>query len=488
MKRIAVFLLAMASAFLPLTLSAQMQSPALDSAVTAALDSKLDEYFSAIEPLPVKEKIEECEFILESCTDSLVRQYTAVRIYDHYFNSNLMGDEAVAVYMVDDWFTPGRVSMYDPVDLLNAQLYAQFFRNSLIGKPAPVLTLLSPDGDETTIPEKGDVSILFFYDTSCSKCKLETMRLRPVLEDIPFPVEFYAIYSGIYQDQWEDYRETRWNLAPENVTIHHLWDPELESGFQMEYGVLQTPQLLLVDRNGVIVGRGLDSDALAALLPSVAPDDYEYGAEDSFELFRNLFEGDETSAAGILDMAQYIKDQTLSRSDSTLCRHMLGDMLFYLMDTPGEEYKLALNGFIGTYIDSDPELWSDPRAYDHVVRPAAMMKELLDRVPYGSRIPKMKVRGTLEGHGQPAVKSYNLRRLRGRPSYVVFYSPGCASCDAALAAVPDVLGAEPGSKVLLVDPDNNSEELLEAFDLSSLPFIIKLDKKGYVTGKYLTFE
>lgn len=489
MKRIATVILALATVIISPEIHAQMQVPGLDSAVTAALDSKLDEYFTVLEPLPVRSKIEECDFIVESCTDSLIRQYAAVRIYDHFLGSKLMGDEAVAVHMVDDWFIPGKVSMYNDVDLLNAKVFAQFHRNSLIGMPAPVLTFLTPEGEHETVPQQGRVSVLFFYDTSCAKCKLETSRLRSVLEGITFPVDFYAIYSGIYQDQWEDYRASRWNITPENVTLHHLWDPELDTGFQMEYGVLQTPQMLLVDTKGIIVGRGLDSEALVKLLPSVAPDDYEYGAENSFDLFDTLF-GESSSAAEILDLAAYMKDQALAKGDSTLCRHMLGDLLFYLMDAPGEESKLALNAFIGVFIDSDPQMWSEPRAHDMVVRPATMMKELLDRVPYGSKIPKLKVRGVLAKGDVSAsdIKTYKLRRLRGNPSWLVFHTPGCSSCEAALSAAPKVLSENPSAKVLLIDPGENGKELLDIFDLSALPFVMKLDKKGTVTGKYLIFE
>ena len=490
MKRISELILTLCVLFLPGKLHAQMQVAGLDSAVTAAFDSKLNEYFAAMEALPASGKIEECDFILNSCPDSLLRQYAAVRIYDHFLGSKLMGDEAVAVHMVDDWFAPKRISMYSEVDLLNAQVFARFHRSSLIGMKAPELELLTPDGEKETLPVTGRPAILFFYDTSCSKCKLETLLLKPVLESIAFPMDFFAVYSGIYSEQWEDYRDTRWDVTSDNVAIHHLWDPELDSDFQMLYGVLQTPQLLLVDNTGRIVGRGLDSEALSKLLPSVAPDEYEYGAQESSALFDALFDGVAPSAAGILDLAQYIKEQALSKADSTLCRHMLGDFMFYLMDAPGEEYKLALNAFIGTYVDGDPKMWQDPAAYGAVVRPAAMMKELLGRIPYGSRIPKLKLEGVLvSGAGsKKEPKHYSLRRLRGSPSYLIFHSPGCSSCDELLSLIPGKVINEPGAKFLLVDPDRNEKELLDIFDLSALPFVLKMDKKGTVVGKYLIFE
>ena len=473
---------------LSLGLRAQLPSP-LDSATTVALESRLEEYFAALEREAVQVKIGECDFMLESCTDSLVRQYVAVRIYDHFLGSNVMGDEAVAVHMVDDWFIPGKVSMYSDIDMLNARVYAEFHRSSLIGMEAPRLTLRALDGSAVTAPAQGAASVLFFYDTSCAKCKLEMLRLREYLPQLDVPLEFFAVYTGVSEEQWKEFIDTRWDFDVPSVRVHHVWDPELESNFQMLYGVLQTPQMLLVGPDGIIAGRSLDTDALAQLLPSVLPQAYEYGSNTS--LFESLFDGGGTSAANILEMAEYIKEQALARSDSTMCRHMLGDMLYYLMDTPGEEIKLALRTFITMYVEGDPALWSDPSDIRRIVRPAEVCKDLLDRVPVGSRIPRLKVRGVLLKDDGPVdlsdVRNRRLRSLRGNPSYILFHTPGCSTCDAELEAVRSVFEAEPGARVLLVNPEENGVELLDAFDLSVLPFALKMDRKGTVLAKYISF-
>lgn len=482
-----IFLL---SLLLPLGLRAQLPTQ-LDSAVTAVLDEKLDGYFAALERVPVETKIGECDFMLDSCTDSLVRQYVAVRIYDHFLGSKVMGDEAVAVHMVDDWFAPGKVSMYSDIDLLNAKVYAQFHRSSLLGMKAPGLALRARDGSAVEAPAPGAVSVLFFYDTSCAKCKLEMLRLREYLPQVTVPLEFYAVYTGVFKEQWEEFISSRWDFSAPSVNVHHVWDPELESDFQMLYGVLQTPQMLLVDSDGIIVGRSLDTEALSKLLPTLFPQAYEYGSESSAGLFDSLFGGSDPSAANILEMAQYIKDQALERSDSTLCRHMLGDMLYYLMDAPGEEYKIALGTFIKLYIEGDPSLWSSEADRQRIVRPAEVCRDLLARVPVGSRIPRMKVRGVLLKRGGSLdlsdVRTYRLRRLRGNPGYVLFHTPGCSTCDAELEAVQQVFASDPGARVLLVNPEENGTQLLDAFDLSVLPFALSMDRRGTVLRKYISF-
>ena len=317
------------------------------------------------------------------------------------------------------------------------------------------------------------------------------MRLREFLPQVDVPLEFYAIYTGVFRDQWDEYVSTRWDFESPSVNMHHVWDSELESDFQMLYGVLQTPQMVLVDDKGVIVGRSLDTEALSQLLPSLFPQAYEYGEPASMELFDTLFGEGEPDAANILESAQYIKERALARNDSTLCRHMLGDMLYYLMDSPGEEFKLALQTFIKLYVEGDPAMWTSPGDRERIVLPAEVSADLLGRVPVGSRIPKAKVRGVLLKDGDAvdlsAVKTYNLRRLRGNPSYVLFHTPGCSTCDAELEAVRRVFADEPKARVLLVNPEENGTWLLDMFDLSVLPFALSMDRKGTVLRRYFSF-
>ena len=52
----------------------------------------------------------------------------------------------------------------------------------------------------------------------------------------------------------------------DNVTVVHAWDPQGVSDFALKYDVLGTPRMFLVDADGFIVGRRLNSEALKRLL------------------------------------------------------------------------------------------------------------------------------------------------------------------------------------------------------------------------------
>ena len=75
----------------------------LDSTVRKALDTRLAEYFEAIEFDGPGVQKGECDFLIETCLDSLMRQHVALSAYEHYRDSHVMGSEAVAIHVFDRW-------------------------------------------------------------------------------------------------------------------------------------------------------------------------------------------------------------------------------------------------------------------------------------------------------------------------------------------------------------------------------------------------
>ena len=208
----------------------------------------------------------ECDFLIGACADSLMRQHVGIRLYDHYVTSALMGDEAVAIYLYDNWFAPRRIAFESEIDLLNAGIFADFNRHSLIGMEAPAVTLQDRAGEPVALPVKGEYSVVYFYDTECSRCRLESALLRMLLSSGQFPLTFCAVYTGDNREAWERYAEESLAIDSAAVEVRHLWDPSLDSDFQRLYGVLQTPRLFLLAPDGRILGRQLNAEALLDLL------------------------------------------------------------------------------------------------------------------------------------------------------------------------------------------------------------------------------
>ena len=304
----------------------------------AALGAKLDEYFAALAGDPVPVQNAECDFLIESCKDSLTRQFVALKIYDHYLNSKIMGDDGVAVHVADTWLIPGKVAMKDEMDLLNAKVFAEFNRQAQLGAEAPALVAKDDAGEAVSLPVKGEYTVLYFYDTSCSTCRIETPRLCSFLKETDFPLQAVAFYTGDKEEEWARYRATSLNVPG----LVHAWDPDLESDFQRKYGVLQTPRMFLIGPDGTVLGRGLDTPALRMLTEQLSgKEGYVYGTQEGTALYEKVFAGygDDLKPEDVLDVAAYVAERTYGEGDTDSYRHMEGDLLYWLSSQTGEVYK-----------------------------------------------------------------------------------------------------------------------------------------------------
>ena len=476
-------LLALAAVFAALTLRAQDDR-------YAELGAKLEEYFAALAGEPLSVQNAECDFLIESCKDSLVRQFVTLKIYDHYLQSKIMGDEGVAVHIADTWLIPGKVAMKDDLDLLNVKVFAEFNRQAQLGAAAPEVKMQTPEGADVTVPVKGAYTLLYFYDTSCSTCRIETPRLVRFLSATEFPLTAVAVYVGTDPEAWARYREA--SLPVQGMI--HLWDPEVESDFQRKYGVLQTPRMFLVDPDGNVVGRGLDTPALQILTDKISgKKDYVYGTQEGTSLYDKVFSGydNDFQPSDVLDVASYVAERTYGEGDTESFKHMAGDLLYYLSSQTGETFKEGTRLFIDKYILGVPDVWTTAEDTSSVVSMALVMKDLLERTPVGSTVPDQKVHGTLLR--KPClfrkVAKKGVFSLR-KPDYLVFYTEGCGRCEETLEAAREL--SRHKSKVLLINVDTLLEEypdeahfLLDTFDLSALPYVMQLGSGGVVQHRYI---
>lgn len=505
---------ALAFFFMAIASSAQQ----LDSAKRVLLDEKLAEYTAAIEREGVQVQKEECDFLIGSSTDSLVRQYVALRLYDHYMSSKVMGAEAVAIHIFDTWFLPGKVSMGDDIDLMTARVYADFNRQSQIGMPAPQLTMKTMDGDVVDLFRYGKTlshigpnarmqtasqrhSVLFFYDTDCAKCKAESILLSHLLEDEDYPIDLYAIYTGDNHEAWQKYVSERFDFQTSKTKITHLWDPTLDSDFQRKYGVLQTPRMYLLGPDYVIKGRGLDTYALALMLNEIfAHPDLTYGTGQMDPLFDNLVVMQYADAAGqptesgVKAAADYLAESQLHAGDTTMCRQLLGDFLYYLAPKTGQAMKEGTKYLIDEYILGRNDIWNSEDDTLKVVGFAEILDDLLSKSLPGSKIADLKVPGEYLTKGKTQYKAKNLRKLKGELNIVIFHTNGCHICAAEIKAAR-ALAADGTANVFLVNVDDIlasdtalASSLFDQFDLSTLPYIILTSKKGYIVSRYISLQ
>lgn len=490
----------------------------LDSASRKSLDASLAEYFSALESESIPAKIGECDFILDSAQQGVVRDYVASRIYAHYVQSGYMGDESVAVHVVENWLDTGKASFPDPQEEFMAKLFARTNSPTLIGKRAPSLILRDTSGEEVDVlGSKGSgyagssdrYRVLLFYRTDCTTCRAEARILADNLPSWEYPLDLIAVNLGDDAAQWMEFRRGYLSFdIPANISVRHLWDPYGESDMKERYGILQTPAMFLLDKDGTVMGRKLDPPSLFAILRQYcAPRTMTYGESGSAEYFEAIFSSlPDLSADDVMTVEERIMhnsiggDRAAAGEDTLLFKQMTGDLLYFLSSRREAPLREAISPFADKYILSRPDIWDGSDDSLKVVSMALMQKDITGRSPVGSKVPPLKVRGKLIRATGSHEGIFNLSRPRwglcpSRETYIMIYSRGCGNCEEQLSLIPEFLSSRgKGASVLLLDLDDilsrdeeTGKALLSAFDLTAVPYVTLIDKRGTVLERYCSF-
>ena len=385
----------------------------------------------------------------------------------------------------------------------------------------------------------GKFSVLFFYDADCPKCKLQISLLNALFKAKNYPVNLYAVYVGDDRQKWTECMSGLFFSS--DVSICHFWDPTLESDFQRRYGVTQTPRMFLISPDGTIIGRGLDAVALEKMLGGVfAPKEMVYGSRESEELFDGIFAtyGGKPQIGPVKGIADYVYDKTLSVGDTLMFKQLAGDYLYYLSTRTGEGFKEGMRYHIDKNILSQDKVWTSQDDSLKVVGFAQIMSDLLSKALPGSRIASLKVPGELytaqhsgevtgdrsnvndgfKKSDKPKIVRRKLDRLNGDENIIIFYTEGCEVCAAEKAAAMEYLSSDASYKtgghmtthdaddscrsdapgkinVFMVNVDaimasdpSLASRLIDTFDLSSLPYIIRTDRSGTIQGRYLSLD
>ena len=425
-------------------------------------DGILREYLAAIESCDIPTKIEECDFILDSC-DSASLAPTALKVFCHFRDSKLMGDENVAVHVAEKWILPFcgeradsflKVEQSDSVSVRDIINYVDFNRESLLGMKAPLLPEAGLDSFSSEKP-----TVLWFFDTECAKCRLESVKIKDFFSRHD-DCTFVSFYIGEDSQTWKNFITEHFAGISGAV---HLMDAEEKSGFRRKYSVNGTPRMFLIDTDGLIAGRMLDTESLENLLE----------------------ERDRQKKAAV------------------------SELFYQLVSLRGEDAKASLEYVIDKYILCENSVFNTAEDSLMVVGFAQIQKDLLSKARPGTKIVPLKVKGSLNGGSAKVYRLDNLGSARGRrkvarregmsrkawkkecgKTVIVFHTKGCGQCKAELEAAQ-----EKNLNVLDIDVDDIQaqypsvfEAIIDSFDLTALPFLVETDKNGIILRRYITLK
>lgn len=391
-----------------LAVLASAQEPATShTSVTAYLQTLLEQPVDTIN-LRVDRLIEsvgEQEPELQSKTAGIA--------FDFFTSSPVMGHEAVAVHIADNWFLNGRLKVENENLYPILYTFAEFNRSSLVGAPAPELEMEDISGQRVNIRAvDAAYKILFFYDTECATCRKEAPLLADLLRDYKGdPVTLLAIYTQSDRNAWEKYvAETFGGVVNPAVTVVHLWDPEAATGYHKKYAVLSTPMMFLLDSQNFIRGRGLDCEALAGMLELDKAMVLQYRG-----LFDNVFGSFQPLTVehveGIIDaFGERTNDKPALRAELFL------NLFNYLRTSDSFPKQQGALYLAEKYIVAEPEGWSQ-EFVDRTV--LALAKARLN--PVGTKAANLRLQNKRGKH----VDMYGTRHYG---TLVFFHLIDCQQC------------------------------------------------------------
>ena len=313
------------------------------------------------------------------------------------------------------------------------------------------------------------------------------------------PVDLVTVYTGRERESWETYVRERLSWSAPNIRIFNLWDAEGKSEFVTRYGVLSTPRLFLIETDGTIIGRRLDPEALRMLFDIMDQDDqYAYGDEHSRQLFEGLLPVDDLTVPAITETMNLIQRISQDKGNPAVYRHMTGDLLYYLNSHEDEHSIEVCDWFIDEYILSDKIKWRGENDSLSVLHLAKFLRGLHGKAALGTRIPAVRAYVEELSTKKGLKGKYRLDALKKRCRFkkhdmlLLFYDPACSDCREQLAKARELAsGSEPPVVILINVEDNMArlgekerQALLDAFDLSSLPYLLRLAPDGTITRRY----
>lgn len=366
------------------------------------------------------------------------RARLAYYIYRYYRESKIMGYDEIAVYVADAYFIKGGYTLPDADAVMEMKLFAQTNRLSLIGMRAPGLTLEDPAGNKVELANGNqDYTVLYFYDDECASCIRTTPALMQYLirntEGLNFTV--YMIYTQDDRERWMNYVQKAVHpfKVPDNVNIVHLWDPEMTSDFVTKYGVISTPKMFLLNRQGIIVGRDLTPAALSQVV-----DVQESILTPTEMIFERIF----TPIANTADTTLVTKEIDTFFEDSKDNPEFFHELFYtlyqYLKTSASYTLQQGAAYLANKYIAGMPELWetvtftttgetkgsvirADFSSPEDFIDQTALAVLMFYRNPLDRPVADLELR-------TPKNKKFRIYDVKSRYTVLYFYNTDCALC------------------------------------------------------------
>ncbi len=232
---------------------------------TPYLESKVDYYLDNLNYQIPDSLNKAADFMMvKAKSTNSMQKYLASHIASRYERPTFMGGDAVFVHMAEKYFL-GMPTLWDSSTLAPINEKKIAVKNVLLGKKAINANLTDTTGTKL-IPLydlKAKYTLLFLYDPECGHCKERAPKVLEFYNKLKSKVDL-KVYSASTVNDVKKLKEFIKTTKTDGFI--HVYDKLSVTDFKMNYNVFTTPQVILLDANKVIIGRGLDETQMEDLI------------------------------------------------------------------------------------------------------------------------------------------------------------------------------------------------------------------------------
>jgi len=232
---------------------------------TPAYSQKIDFYFDKM-VVPVLDSLEkDIDRVMQlASVNTEMQNYTAWYLSLKYETSEVMGHDALFVYIVRKYLETGKVGWQYPEVKDNILKRVSTLEPLLLGKTAPNLILLDTnDIPHSLLNTKARYTLLFFWESNCGHCQKEMSNVLKFYDEFhkKYDMEIFGVSTDTSVVKWKAY-----------IQKHHMpWISvngyrSLSGDYHKLYDIRSTPIMYLLDEEKKILAKLLLTEELGKLI------------------------------------------------------------------------------------------------------------------------------------------------------------------------------------------------------------------------------
>lgn len=228
---------------------------------TPVFHKKLDTYFDKVVSKEADSIIYEIDHLLSQMNETGdLYKFTLWHLTVKFDESQIMGHDAILVYLSDHYFSKGKAPWLHDDVIKNIVEEADKRRGVLIGNLAQNMIMQDTNLQPRSLFDiKSDYTVIYFWDPGCGHCKKESPKLVEFYKEYSekLDVEIYTVCADSNLAEMKKYiREKEMNFINVNGPRSYTTD------YHELYNIFTTPVIVVLDKNKKIIAKRLVSEQL----------------------------------------------------------------------------------------------------------------------------------------------------------------------------------------------------------------------------------